>query len=332
MNLRLLITLSLTVLLASCAQAPHNPDAAVEVKIIQGPVRMPAGVDFGRLQLVNEARLIRVYTQMVGVGASGDDKLLFSRAVADKIQLTNRQVNRRFMDMILASRRFQVFDDSTTVVRENAYQTLDGKKMDIVIDGEVVGSTQDLIDIAPYRKARTTVRLSVQMKDVLSGEQLFPAGVSVTGDYGLTQGEGTMLAPNVATSNPDMQLSLANDYERALTKALTQAVARINKVLRPMGRVTHVDEQSVDIVGGSRHGFQGGDRLVIFRAETTKLGEAGAERQVISHTQPVAVVRCDGVGTETSQCDLIQIDPRFKPQVGDYAVLSDTSATGVREE
>jgi hypothetical protein len=328
---KLLIALVSAAVIAGCETAPPqpNPNAAPRSKIVQGPIRMPAGVDFGRLQLVDEARLIRVYTQMTGIGDAKDDKLLFPRAVAEKIGLTNRQVNRRFMDMILASRRFQVFDDSTTVVRENALQTIEGKPMDIVINGEVVGSTQDIIPIAPYRKARTTVRLSVQMMDVMSGEQLFPAGVSVVGDYGMTQGEGTMIPPSASTSSPEMQLSLANDYQRALDKTLEGAVARIGKVLRPMGRVTFADAKSVSIIGGSRHGFQGGDVLIVFHADTTQLGQ----RTVIARTQPLAVVRCDGVGTETSQCDIIQLDPTMKPPAaGDYAVLSDTSALGVREE
>ncbi len=314
--------------LVAGAAAATNPDAAAPVKIAHGPVRMPSGVDFGRMQLVNEARLIRVYTQMTGVGDSSDDKLLFSRDVAQKVNLTNRQVNRRFMDMILATRRFQVFDDSTTVVRDGASQTLDGKLMDITIDGQVVGSTQDIIDILPYRKARTAVRLSVQMKDVSSGEQLFPAGVSVNGEWGMAQGEGTLLPPSASTSSPEMQISLANDYQRALDKALTQAVSRIGQVLRPLGRVTFADDQTVSIIGGSRHGFQGGDTLILFHVDMAQLGE----RQVIAHTQPLAVAHCDGVGTETSQCDLTLVDTRYHLAVGDYAVLSDRSASGVRGE
>jgi hypothetical protein len=325
---RAFAVLLLALPLAVFAKTAPDPNAAAQIKIIRGPIRMPAGVDLGRLQLVDEARLIRVYTQMVGVGDPSDEKLLFPSSVAAKVHLTNRLMNRRFMDMILASRRFQVFDDSTTVVRENAFQTLDGKSMDIIIDGQVVGATQDLMDIAPYRKARTEVRLSVQMKDVMSGEQLFPAGVSVNGAWGMASGEGTMLAPNVPVSSPETQLSLANDYERALEKALAEAVERIGQVLRPFGRVLSADATTVGIVGGSRHGFQSGDTLVLFHAETTQLGE----RQVISKTQPLAVVHCDGVGTETSQCDLTQVDPRFQVKPGDYAVLSDSSAMGVRSE
>lgn len=320
--------LLIALLAAPLAAAGRNPDAAQQIKVARGPVRMPSGVDLARLQLVNEARLIRVYTQMTGIGAPGDDKLLFSKNVAAKINLTNRQVNRRFMDMILASRRFQVFDDSTTVVRDGASQTIDGKVMDITIDGEVVGSTQEIIEILPYRKVRTAVRLSVQMKDVSSGEQLFPAGVSVEGEWGMTQGEGTMLAPNASIASPDMQLSFANDYQHALDKALAEAVSRIGQVLRPLGRVTFADDQTVSIIGGSRHGFQGGDSLIIFHIDMTQLGD----RRVIARTQPLAAAQCTGVGTETSQCDLTLVDPRYHIAVGDYAVLSDRSASGVRSQ
>ena len=121
--------IALLPLLVSLAASPaqskkdkkSDPDAAVAIKIAKGQVKMPAGVDLGRLQLVNEARLIRVYTQMSGVGdTAADETLLFQPEVAEQIRLTNRQVNRRFMDMILAARRFQVFDDSPTVIRDQA--------------------------------------------------------------------------------------------------------------------------------------------------------------------------------------------------------------------
>jgi hypothetical protein len=56
------------------------------------------------------------------------------------------------------------------------------------------------------------------------------------------------------------------------------------------------------------------------------------ETQVFATMRPVAVVRCDGVGTETSQCTLVRRDPALNPQQGDYAVLTDFSATGVRSD
>jgi hypothetical protein len=327
MSLRRLLLL-LALLLAGCATAPPSPDVAPEVKILRAPVRMPSGVDFNRLQVVAQARLIRVYTQMTGIGDTQNDQLLFPPAVAQQLNLTNRQVNRQFMDMILQSRRFEVFDDSTTVIRDGARQTYDGQRMDITIDGEVVGATQEIIDMAPYRKASTTVRLSVQMKDVLSGEELFPAGVSVTGEWGMVSGEGTLLAPGVSLSSPEMQTSLGNDYGHALERALADAVARIGQVLRPVGRVTFTNSSSIDMLGGSRHGFQSGDSVVVFRTDTSMIDG----REVITRVDPVAVARCDGVGTDTSHCELTQLDPQDSPKVGDYTVLTDTSATDVRQQ
>jgi len=69
--------------LVAGAAAATNPDAAAPVKVAHGPVRMPSGVDFGRMQLVNEARLIpRLYAND-GVGDSSDDKFC-SRATSRK--------------------------------------------------------------------------------------------------------------------------------------------------------------------------------------------------------------------------------------------------------
>jgi len=312
------------------ASAAVDPNAAQAVKIQRSAVRMPAGIDLSRMQLVDEGRMLRVYTQVRGIGDDKDAKLLFSADVMQKLGLTNQQINRQFQDTILQSHRFQVFDDTTTVVREGARQTFEGKRMDIVIEGEVVGSTQEIVNISPYRKVHTTVHLSIQMKDVVSGEELLPGGVSPIGEWGMVQGEGTLIAPNVDTSSPDTQASFGNDYQRALNKALRESAARINFVLRPMGRVTFADAQSVGIVGGQKHGFQGGDSIVVFHADLTELGSGSERHKVIAHVQPLAVARCDGVGTETSQCDLTVVDPNHTIAVGDFAVLSDTSAGGLR--
>lgn len=307
---------------------PPDPHAAEQVTIVQGPVRMPSGFDPRFVQLVDEARLLRVYTQMRGIEDAPDSKLLFSREAAAKLDLTNSQVNSRFASMVMESRRFQVFDDSTTVVREQSIQSLDGKTMDIVIEGMVQGSYQEIVPLNPYRKVKTTIRLAVNLKDVVTGEQLLVGGVSVEGDYGMTQGEGTLLPPNATTSSPEMQSSMAADYQRALDKALSKAVARINHVLRPMARVTFVNDVAVGVIGGQSHGFQSGDELVVFRPQYTDI----AGKRKVAFTQPLGVIRCSGVGTETSQCDITHADTRFTMGVGDFAVLSDVSAKGVREK
>jgi hypothetical protein len=334
MTLRKMSLFSIAAGLAACASAPPapSPDAAVPIKIQRGPVLMPPGADWSRMRLVDEARPLRVYTQMRGIGDPNDAKLLFSADVAQKLGLTNQQVNRQFEDMILQSRRFEVYDDATTVVREGARQNFDGKRMDILIEGQVVGATQEIIPIAPYRKARTTVHLSVQMKDVFSGRELFPGGVSPVGEWGMVQGEGTLIPPNASPSSPDMQISLGNDYQRALDKALRETVVRINDELRPLGRITFVDARSVGMVGGQKHGFQSGDDIVIFHADTTELGVGSERHTVLAHTQPLAVAHCTGVGTETSQCDLTRIDPNYSIAIGDFAVLDTKSAAGPRKE
>jgi hypothetical protein len=303
---------------------PPDPHAVQQVTVVKGPVRMASAYDLRFMQLVDEARQLRVYTQVRGIDDQPDSKML----IAPELKLTSAQINSRFASMIMETRRFQVFDDSTTVVREQAIQSLDGKTMDIIVEGMAQSSYQEILAIAPYRKVHTNVRLGVNVKDVTTGEQLLVGGTSVEGDWGSTQGEGTMLPPSASTSSAEVQSSMAADYQRALEKALAQAVERINHVLRPVARLTYVSESSVGIIGGLSHGFQSGDELVVFRPEYIELNG----KREIAHTQPLAVIRCQGVGARTSQCDITHVDPRFTMVVGDFAVLSDVSAKGVREK
>jgi hypothetical protein len=166
------------------------------------------------------------------------------------------------------------------------------------------------------------------MKDRYSGKLLFPAAVEVVGQTGRTTGDRAVIAPGDRMDSAAVQRRLGQDYERAMQRAFDDAARRIEAVLRPMGRVLAVDGEQMGLVGGSIHGLQGGDELVVFRATVAKVGET----QVFSTMRPVAVVRCDGVGTETSQCTLIRRDPALQPQPGDYAVLTDYAATGVRSD
>ena len=109
-------------------------------------------------------------------------------------------------------------------------------------------------------------------------------------------------------------------------RAFDDAARRVDQVLRPLGRVLSVDGEQIGIAGGSATGLQGGDELVIFRATTTRLGST----EVIASTVPSVVVRCDGVGTASSQCIVVRRDPQRQPQAGDYAVLTDHSARDTR--
>jgi hypothetical protein len=313
------------VLLSGCKTAPvkESPHAAVTEKVVMGPIKMPAGADLGRAKYIAENRRIKLYTELVGIGDPSNEKLLFPPKIAQEIGVTPSQMRRRFMDTVAASRRFELYDSTNTVTQEAS---------DIYVDCQVVGTEQDLQTIeGGVRVAVTRVMLSLQMKDrSVKGQDklLFPAPVRVTGQTGRSTGDRTVIRPNENLQSPDVQRRLGQDYQRALQRAFDDASKRIDAILRPMGRVLAADGNNIGIVGGSVHGLQGGDELVIFRATTAKL--AGGE--VFASTRPVAVVRCDGVGTESSQCTVFRRDPAFQPQVGDYAVLSDFSATGIRTE
>ena len=325
LNTRSALAVSLAgalVLLVACKTAPvkESPHAASAEKEVLGAIKMPAGVDYSRARLIAENRRIKLYAELVGVGDPANEKLLFPAKVAQDIGVSPVQMRRRFLDTVAKSRRFELYDSSSTVTAEAS---------DIVIDGMFTGTTQDIQALeGGVRVAVTRVRLSLQMKDRYSGKLLFPAPVEVVGQTGRTTGDRTVIGPRETVDNPDVQRRLGQDYERAMQRAFDDAAKRIDAVLRPMGRVLAADGNQLGLVGGSTHGLQGGDELVVFRATTAKVGTT----EVFATTRPVAVVRCDGVGTETSQCAVIRRDPAFKPQAGDYAVLSDFSATGVRAE
>ena len=325
--LRMALSVSLLgalTLIAGCKTAPvkdTSPHAAVAQAEQIGAIRMPAGVDYSRARLIAENRRPKIYTELVGIGDPANEKLLFAAKVAQDIGVTPMQMRRRFLDTVSRSRRFEIYDNTSTVTAEAT---------DLVIDGMFTGTTQDIQTIeGGVRVAVTRVRLSLQMKDRYSGKLLFPAAVEVVGQTGISTGDRTVIRPGENVQSPDVQRRLGQDYERAMQRAFDDAAKRIDNVLRPMGRVLALDGAQLGLVGGSTHGLQGGDELVIFRATVAKVGTT----EVFSTTRPIAVVRCDGVGTETSQCAVFRrADAKVQPQAGDYAVLSDFSATGVRQD
>jgi hypothetical protein len=93
-----------------------------------------------------------------------------------------------------------------------------------------------------------------------------------------------------------------------------------------MGKVIDVDGDSVSVIGGLRNGLQGGDEMVGFSAQLVKIGKTTEFGPV----KASVALRCDGVGSATSQCDIIRRDPRYTLAVGDYVILTDHSATATR--
>lgn len=333
MNTRLALLPITLLALAGCVTtgAPpekpaKDPNAKERIQQTEGPIRMSSRYDPKLMQAVNEGRQYRIYTQMSGIGEEADSKLLFPPQVAAKLGITNKQMSRRLMDTLMGTKRFVVFNDDFTVVQDQTQQKWGKDDADLVVDCKVVGTHQELKDISPYRKAITEVKLSVQLVNRLTGESLFDGDVAVTGTWGMVQGEGTMLAPNIPVSSPDVQAQFGNDYERALSKAMDAAVERIDQIVRPVGRLVRANANAITMFGGTRHGFQSGDTVIVFRSITTKLGNT----EVVS-PEPVAVAKCEGVGTESSLCDLTRLAPGLVARDGDYAILSDASARGIRE-
>lgn len=320
-----LLTVSAALLGACASKAPKpppvDPDDKPAVTISTGAIRMPQGIDLGRLRLVDEARMTKVYIEMVGVGDPANEKLLFPAHIASQVGVTTRQMNRLLMDTVGAARRFEVYDSSGTVTQEQT---------DIVIDGQITSTLQDLVALdGGVRKARTSVRMSLQMKERETGRLLFQPPVVITGQVGNTSGSGAVLGPRDTESMPEVQRRLAQDYQKAMLAAFDDAARRIHQTLRPMGKVLSVDGDSVGLLGGSVNGLQGDDTMVVFRARTVRIGDG----EEIAGTKAIAVVRCDGVGTRSSQCDITRLaDPKDRPKEGDYAVLTDRASRETRVE
>ena len=330
--LKLGVALLIGAVSAGCLTLPGkpaaDPNAKPEQRIVEGPIRMAEGFNPILLEIIDEARRVRIYTQMNHIGDPQNDQLLFPARVSRQLGLTNSQMNRRFMDALLRTQRFEVFDPRYTGgVQGAARQKWGRERADIVVDCQVVDARQEIIDISPYRKIRTQVKISVHMINRRTGANLFDGDVAVEGSWGDVQGEGTMLAPNVSLQSAEVQSSLGGDYERALTKAFEEAVERIEQLVRPVGRVTYADARGLSMFGGIQHGFQGGDEVIVFRAHKRPMKDG---HQRVFRIEPLAVARCDGVGSDITQCDLLRIEPGAKPRDGDYTVLSDHSAASVR--
>lgn len=272
-------------------------------------IKVPSGVDFLRAKLLGRGEAMKVYVNMVGIGDPKEEKLLFPRGKSDAVG-THRQMDRRFMDAIQKTQRFEVYDDTSGGLRD---------KSDVVVDGMIVATTQNIEDFTALRKSVTTVRLSVQIKDTASGKVI--KARTLSGVYGDEPGHGTVIRSDADLAKADVRQNLANDYEKALTEALENAAAFLERTIRPVGRVREVDGDTVLLVGGQAHGLRENDLLVVFRAKAMRVGET----ESFGIMKPVGVVHCTTVSTDSSQCDLKLKGKEWPPQKDDYAVLADDS-------
>lgn len=315
MTPRVLVPLALAATLAACKTTPPKPDvdAKVPVKQTQGPIRVPSGIDAARLTKLEKGEMPRVFLQQLRIDDNPQNKLLFPPQMAASMNMTPLQLTRIFTDTILQSRRFEVFDIRSSVTAETS---------DYVIDALITSATQELRPIeGGLRVAVTRVNLSVQMKNVYTGDFVFPTAVAVEGVTGVTSGDRAVLQPRDTPAMPEVQQRMANDYLTALRRAYALATQRIEEVMRPVGKVMSADARQATVLGGQKQGFIGNDRMVVFRGQVTRVGKY----ELFSSVKPVAVLQCDGVGPQQSTCDIVRLEQGLQVQPGDFTVLTDDS-------
>lgn len=308
--------------LAACqTTAPKkekDPNAKPEVKVSEGAIVMPAGTSYRLVQLAEKGAKPKIYARLRGMGDPSNEKLLFRADVAAKIGVTAPQIQRRFLDTIGKTKRYEVYDNIASVTMEAS---------NYVVDAQVVSSNQELRRLeGGVRVAVTRVQINAMLRHRYDDTPVWDAAIEAVGVTGMSSGDRVVLQPGDRDNDPAVQERLGIDYERAMQRALDRLAARIDSDLRPMGKVVGVDGDGITIVGGLRNGLQRGDELVVFSAGLTKIGD----QQEFNNMRPLVAVRCNGVGSATSQCDVIRRNPGRDYKVGDYVVLTDHSAGAAR--
>lgn len=278
-----------------------------------GEVSMPSGVSIERILLLDQGQQFKVYTSIEAADHRDITKNAFPPGVAKMVDLSPSSLHRLMADSILRTRRFKVFDMRPNVTAENS---------DVLITAAVVDAYQVFRTLEGGRQfSQSSVKLSVQIKNMYTGEQLLPADAFVEGLTGVVTGDRVVLRSGEDVNSPEIQQRLVLDFKNAMYRAFENAALRIETLLRPMGRVVSRDGCLVDLFGGSRMGMQANDEVVIFRSQKRQLGET----TVLSNTRPVALARCAGVGTENSSCNIVKATAGFAPQDGDYALVTEDS-------
>lgn len=277
------------------------------------PLRLPSGVDYGRMQRLlttgnNESLAVQV--QMSGVGEKKDGVHLLIPKRAGEAVGNSTQISRRFETMVTGTGRFRAFSDATTDMQDASV---------IRVDGMVVAANQNIEDLTAIRKSVTTVRLDIQVKNTSTGE-LFKAK-TVTGIYGSEPGEGTIVRSDRDLKDAQTQVALAQDFEQAMTEALRNAAAYLERTFRPIGKVTDMDSEDkvIALNGGSNHGLRENDRMVVFKPNFVRDGNQMAPGIM----KPVAIVECNSVSDKTSQCRILSQKGDIQP--GFFALLTDSS-------
>jgi hypothetical protein len=295
---------------ASPAAVPYQPAGPIVLQ--PGMLKMPSGVDLPRLKRLDQGEATKVYVEMLRFADGG--RAQFPTDMQAQVDLSPSGVTRLFTDTILLSRRFEVFDLRSTVL---------AKDTNYIVDAQVVEASQLVRQLeGGIRYASTQVTLSVQLKDVSTNALIFPTAVLVDGRTGGTSGDRVTFGARDDPASPGVRRELAADYQKALRRAFQLATLRIESILRPMARVVGTEGGEIALFGGFRHGLQQDDELVLFRAQTARLGE----REVLAGTRPIAQVTCSGVGTLTKKVS------GYEVQSGDYGVIVEESLLRPRQQ
>lgn len=277
---------------------------------------LPSDVDYYRICHLERSGAMKVYVMMSGVGEGDDSTHPLPHALRGKVGTTS-QVNRRFVDMISSSRRFEVFDVDT-----NRQIASEG----VLITGQITRATVREGALPNVPKSIIEVALSVHLhestdvRDATTKTGRLLESISVLAPYGESPAEATRIDLR-RLDDPTNVANLEAAYSAAFDKALRMAASSMEARMRPVARVDQVKSDQVALVGGAQHGLRKGDRMILFRSDETPECYAGRA----SVKQVVGEVTCDSVAQQSSQCQITARVKKLAIQPGDYGVLSDVS-------
>lgn len=298
------LMLTLSIVLLTVLHEAHSTEILV-----------PSNINFKRLQLLDKPLkdhkdgLMKVYVLVKGEALKTGELLLTSTKFLRDVSVDNfRQL---LLDKIKETQRFDVYNHDNT-------GTLD--QSSIQVEARIVVPTQTIENLVLAHKAITRVPVSVNITDSETGKVLLAK--TITGYYGTEKGEGTVIVSDGDRNKSETQESLYKDYVQALGDALEEVAAYLESKYRPVGRVTEVDGKDFAMDGGSAHGFEGNDQVVVFR---TKFRSNNGER-IPGIMKGLVYAKCTSVTEKTSTCQITKsAEQNTQIQEGDYVVVSDES-------
>lgn len=284
----------------------------------QEDLRVPNGVDLSRLKKIEaqyakggeskESHRLMVFAAMTSID-SKNAHLLFPGSVGQGMG-SAEQLRQRFKTTISATNRFDFRDERQSDVMEG-----------IVVEAMITAANQNLEDYKAFLKSVTTVRMSVAVKDLETGEVIRSKNLSAV--YGSEPDEGTVIKSRSVLKKGMCQDSevcqnLQNDYDKALQELFENLGAFIEKTFRPVARVIDRDGEEITMLGSVKHGFNVEEELLVFRARPL-VNDDG--KPLPPAVKAIALVRCSA--GDNLSCRIIKGGKNGDLQKGDYAVPSD---------